>query len=238
MAVEKFSSEEIFQKPYITLVIRDPSLSVKEIVRKLHRQFSHCSSDKLKRVIVSSGISDPDILSLVDSISNTCQICKVYKKPGPKLIVRLPLASQFNHTVAMDLKSCANGVWILHLIDTFTRYSAACKDKDVIVEATFKIWISYFGRPKRFYAENGGEFNNDLYRDMCQNLNVVIGSTAAESPWSNGLCERHNAVLGESTDKIIEDSNCSLSTAVSWTVSAKNALQNNYGYSPNQLIFW
>ena len=72
----------------------------------------------------------------------------------------LPLASQFNHTVAMDLKSYANGVWILHLIDTFTKYSAACvvksKDKDVIVEAIFKIWISYFGRPKRFYADNGG----------------------------------------------------------------------------------
>ena len=91
-------------------------------------------------------------MSLVDSFSDTCQICKVYKKPDPEPIVGLPLASQFNHTVEMDLKSYANGVWSLHLIDTFTRYSAACvvksKDKDVIVEAIFKIWISYFGRPE------------------------------------------------------------------------------------------
>ena len=109
----------------------------------------------------------------------------------------------------------------------------------LIVEAIFKIWISYFGRLKWFYADNGGEFNNDVCGDMCENLNVVIGSTAAESPWSNGLCERHNAVLGESIVKIIiEDTNCSLSTAVSWAVSAKNALQNNYGYSPNQTSFW
>ena len=176
MAIEKFSSEEVFQKPSITLVVKDLSQKSakekQEIVRKLHRQFSHCSSDKLKHVIVSSGISDPDILSLVDSISDTCQTRKVYKKPHPKPIVGLLLASQFNHTVAMDLKSYANGVSILHLIDTFTRYSAACvvksKDKDVIVEAIFKIWISYF--------------NNDIYRDMCKNINVVIGSTAAESP--------------------------------------------------------
>ena len=72
---------------------------------------------------------------------------------------------------------------------------------------------------------------------MRQNLNVVIESTAAESPWSNGLCERHNAVLGESVDKIIEDTNCPLSTAVSWAVRAKNALQDNYDYSPNQPVF-
>ena len=153
----------------------------------------------------------------------------------------LPLASQFNHTVAMDLKSHANGVWILHLIDTFTKYSADCvvksKDKDVIVEAIFKIRISYFGRPKRFYADNCGEFNSDVYRDTCENQNAVIGSTAAESPWLNGLCERHNTFLGESIDKIIEDTNCSLSTVVSLAVSVKNALQNNYGYSPNQLVF-
>ena len=100
-------------------------------------------------------------MPLVDSILDTCQTCKVHKKPGPKLTVGLPLASQLNHTVAMDLKSYADGVWILHLIHTFTRYSAACvvksEDQDVIVEAIFKIWISYFGRPKRFYTDNGGE---------------------------------------------------------------------------------
>ena len=80
LAIEKFSSEEVFQKPSITLVTKDLSQkSAKEkqkIVRKLHRQFSRCASDKLKRVIVSSGISDSDILSLVDSISDTCQYVK------------------------------------------------------------------------------------------------------------------------------------------------------------------
>ena len=66
IAIEKFSSEEVFQKPCITLVIKDLSQKSakekQEIVRKLHRQFSHCSSDKLKHVIISSGIYDPDIL--------------------------------------------------------------------------------------------------------------------------------------------------------------------------------
>ena len=35
--------------------------------------------------------------------------------------------------------------------------------------------------------DNGGEFDNDDFRSMCENLNIHICTTATESPWSNGL---------------------------------------------------
>ncbi|GAB1610627.1 hypothetical protein Ahia01_001349000 [Argonauta hians] len=35
----------------------------------------------------------------------------------------------------------------------------------------------------------------------------------------------------------MEDTNCSLEIAVAWSVSAKNALKNVHGFSPNQLVF-
>ena len=35
----------------------------------------------------------------------------------------------------------------------------------------------------------------------------------------------------------MEDSNCSLGTALAWAVSAKNSLANVNGFSPNQLVF-
>ena len=37
--------------------------------------------------------------------------------------------------------------------------------------------------------------------------------------------------------KILSDSSCSVANALVWAVSAKNALYNNGGYSPNQLVF-
>ena len=46
-----------------------------------------------------------------------------------------------------------------------------------------------------------------------------------------------NAVLGMTVSKTIEDSNCDLELAVAWAMSAKNALKNVHGYSPNQLVF-
>ena len=58
-----------------------------------------------------------------------------------------------------------------------------------------------------------------------------------KSPWSNGIVERHNATLGFSVQKIMDDLKCDLSLAVAWTVSAKNTSHNVHGYSPNQLVF-
>ena len=83
-----------------------------------------------------------------------------------------------------------------------------------------------------------GEFNNELFRDMAQLLNTHVLSTAAESPWQNGITERHNAIVSNMVDRILEDvNNCSIEVALAWALSAKNSLKNVFGYSPNQLVF-
>ena len=64
----------------------------------------------------------------------------------------------------------------------------------------------------------------------------MICTTAAESPWSNCLTERHNAILGLTVTKTMEDIKCDLQLTVSWAVSAKNLLKNVHGFSPNQLV--
>ena len=91
-----------------------------------------------------------------------------------------------------------------------TRYSNAViikdKHKETVVDAFIKNWINIFGVPDRILTDNGGEFNNDDMRDMSENLNTEVTTTPAESPWSNGTCERHNAVIGSMLDKILCES--------------------------------
>ena len=62
-------------------------------------------------------------------------------------------------------------------------------------------------------------------------------TTAAESPWSNGVCERMNAVISEMARKILAESSYDLEIALPWAVSARNASYNYSGFSPNQLVF-
>ena len=98
-------------------------------------------------------------------------------------------------------------------------------------------WISLFSAPKRIFGDNGGEFVSDSFYEMCEKFNIKVTTTASYSPWSNGLCERHNQFLTNMLDKIHSDVKCDYDIALAWAVSAKNALINHNGFSPAQLVF-
>ena len=72
---------------------------------------------------------------------------------------------------------------------------------------------------------------------MCEKLGIDAKTTAGESPFSNGIVERHNKIIFEAFMKTMEDVTCEAEVALAWAISAKNALQNRGGYSPNQLVF-
>ena len=210
---------------------------------KLHQQFAHCSKERLiKLVKESKNFNDKEFLEIIEECCDNCEFCQLSKKAPLKPIVGLPLADRFNQVVCMDLKEYKhNELWILHLIDSATRYSAAClittKHQDEVLRNIYLMWISYFGYPHRFLSDNGGEFSNDHFREMNEKLNVETATTAAESPFSNGMVERHNLILYEAMCKTVCDAKCEPKIALAWAVSAKNALQNNDGFCPNQLVF-
>ena len=78
---------------------------------------------------------------------------------------------------------------------------------------------------------------NEKYKEMNEKLNIEVCHTAGESPWSNGMVERHNAVLEECLAKVIQDAKCDPEIALAWSVSAKNSLMNQDGFSPDQLTY-
>jgi len=215
----------------------------KEIkAKKIHRQFAHASKERLVRLLKNGGCKDKEFIQIIERVCDNCGFCIMYRRPKLRPIVALPKADRFNQVVAMDLKEVEKGkVWILHLVDTATRYTSAClintKRKEVVVTKLFQIWLAYFGSPSKFHNDCGGEFCNEVLREMCEKFDIEAGTTPGESPFSNGIVERNNAILYESMMKTKEDANCSLEMALAWAVSAKNALQNVHGYSPNQLVF-
>ena len=99
-----------------------------KIAIKLHRQFSHPSSDKLIPLLKDANINDKQLFDMVKNINGNCKVCQKYKKPKPKPIVSFPLARTFTETVALDLKEWKSNltVWFLHIIDHLTRFSASC----------------------------------------------------------------------------------------------------------------
>ena len=169
-----------------------------------------------------------------------CEICKKHKKEAPKPQTCLPWADSFNQTIALDLKFLDSEI-ILHCVDLLTRFSAATlitnKTKETVGSAFMKMWFGIFGIPEQTLCDNGKEFCNKDFLDMCQNLNINMKTTAAFAPFSNGIVERHNGILAEMTKKIKEDVGCSTSIALCWALQAKNSMSNVVGFSPMQLVF-
>ena len=205
---------------------------------KLHRQFAHAPVDRIIALLNAAGkpwSTDKELKSELQSVSDQCQTCLEYGKELPRPSVALPSANCFQDTVALDLKFYDKKI-LLHLIDHATRYSACAtipsKRPDQVAKAMFSHWICIFGPPSKFLSDNGGEFINQELMDLCEVYNVTLKTTGAEAPWSNGLIERHNQVLGNMLDRILGDLNCNFQIALAWCVNAKNSLQNVHGFSP------
>ena len=216
----------------------------KKKIQKLHHQFGHPSCKRLTQLFTDAGVSDEMCFVYAEEVSNNCEICFKYKKTPSRPVVAMNMARNFNDVVAIDLKVCAQGkLYFLHLIDMATRFSRSCivrsKEPQVIVEKIIEIWIGTgIGPPRKFLCDNGREFANNLFLDLCENMNVQVIHTAAYSPFSNGLCERNHAVIDEMVLKIkAEQPECSLEVALAWAINAKNCLQMVGGYSPYQLVF-
>ena len=189
------------------------------VILKLHKQFGHASTGKLAALLSKTGGSKIDSSKIEDVVKN-CDICNRFGRSPCKPVVSLPLSVEWNHTIAMDLHKCSDigqTCWYLHIIDVFTRFSMAVfiydKRPETIIEAILKNWCLIFGFPKVIFTDNGGEFNNKDVHSFAQNYDFVVKTTAAESPFSNGMVERHNAVLTETFQKMrAENTNLGLNT--------------------------
>ena len=207
---------------------------------KLHRQFAHPSKERLIKLIKDAGIRDKELEEELKKVGENCETCMQFKKAPSRPIVSMPMAKRFNEMISMDLKIWKDKYFLV-MIDMATRYCNACvinsKVAEVIIDGVMRHWVALFGAPRKILTDNGGEFNNEKFRSMGENFNIHVMCTAAESPWSNGTCERLNAVLKDNVLKIQEENKCTLDTALAWAVAARNALHNNQGFSPNQLVF-
>ena len=202
----------------------DPTDVNRKKILKLHKQFSHPHPDKLQTLLKNAGNVSKETMDTVVDISKNCDVCKRYKHNPPRPAVSFPLATQFNETVALDLKIYRTG-YMLHMIDHATRYSQACFIKNklsaTIVKSVLKFWVGVFGSPKNFLSDNGGEFVNQEFIELAEKFNIRVLTTAAESPWSNGLCEKHNGIIADMIQKTMSDGVTDLELAIHWCVAPK-----------------
>ena len=64
------------------------------------------------------------------------------------------------------------------------------KKPSEVIDKIMIHWVGAgFGIMQSILSDNGGEFSSDETREVTSVLNVEVCTTAAESPFQNGLCE-------------------------------------------------
>ena len=145
------------------------------------------------------------------------------------------------------MKIKKNKEYILYCICTFTRLTRGViiKDKkpDTIVKGILDCWVLGKGIgpgiPGKFLFDNGGEFNNPKVIDLAEKHGIKMhGTTAAHSPFSNGLCEKNHELVDRMMAKMMaDDHKLKAVDALDQALFAKNIEPNNKGFSSFQIVY-
>ena len=128
----------------------------------------------------------------------------------------------------------------MYAIDTFSRLTRGLiiknKEPASIVKGIIDIWILGKGIgpgiPNRFIVDNGGEFNNVEFVDLCEKHGINVQYVkAANSPYSSGICEKNHEVVDRMMEKMLDgDEAVTESEALDYALFAKNCQTNNKGF--------
>ncbi len=213
-------------------------------LRKIHLQFGHRSKKQFVTILKEAGKWKEEYSTIIDTIMDKCEGCLLRRKTPDRPAVAPPMSSDFGEVLGMDLKvwDKNKGIYILYMIDTFTRFQVATviynKEPETIVKALTTKWFAVFGKVNKIITDNGTEFCNEHMREVAAAFDIILLTTGANSPWMNGTIEKgHHTTDGVVVATKRDFPNMSLEVAVAWAVTAVNAMSNVRGFSPHQLVF-
>ena len=139
----------------------------------------------------------------------------------------------------MDLKKWGSR-WILHLVDMWSRLTVSVfikrKKPTDVIDKIMQHWIGAgFSVMEGILSDNGGEFSSEETCEVASLLNLEVCTTAVNSPFQNGLCERIHSV----TVLLKLEEQCPgtpLEVVLCWVNVARNSLQMWHGFSSYQIV--
>ncbi len=242
--VDLLQENEMIETVNITELENDNEKEQIKALAKIHKQFGHRPKKVFVTILKEAGKWDDRFSVMIDKIMEKCEGCLLRRRTPDRPAVAPPMSNDFGQILTIDLKvwDMHKGVYIMYMIDQFTRFQVASvirsKEPKEIVKTLLLKWLPIFGRVEKILTDNGTEFCNEEMREVASALNIQLLTTGANSPWQNPINERNHAI----TDSIVRASlrdypNMSLEVALAWAITAVNSMSNVRGFSPYQLVF-
>lgn len=114
------------------------------------------------------------------------------------------------------------------------------KEMKTVANTLLEQWVMNYGMPKIILSDNGAEFCNSLFKELCEILNIKHITTSVAYPQANGSVERAHCRLLEylkSTEKELENSTDWHTRMPYAGFCYNNTKHATTGYTPYEIVF-
>ncbi|OLQ02761.1 Copia protein [Symbiodinium microadriaticum] len=218
---------------------------VMTILRRCHENLGHPSPARMNMLLRAAHASER-VLKLAKGLR--CETCDELAKPKSHHVTKLRKATEFNQQVCVDtfeqeVRDCK--VHFLNIVDEATGYQMCIPlwkgmQAKHVRNAYRKHWKRWAGPPIRLFCDGGKEFEGEFEHGLSLD-GTFCDSSAAYSPWQNGLCEKKGDIwkvaFAKAQIEARPRSKLEAQELIDQVTCAVNSMTRKDGYAPNQHVF-
>ena len=166
---------------------------------------------------------------------------KYGKAPQKKFHAGTPMERVHVDILGPLTESPSGNKYILMAVDQFTKwlecYPLPDQSANLIAKALIENFFSRFGMPLEIHSDQGANFTGNLFRAMCNQLEIHKTRTTPYRPQSNGQVERYNRTLLNMVRTLRSKNVSEWDMYLPHIASAIRSIENRHtGFTANRLM--